>query len=109
MRPAPSLFLYWPHERRFGTKHVRGRTASQILGHWEFPDGVVGTIAEPESVHIALSEPGEWQGHRRMLKGRQGIIVAYYVVFDEPTDDGSGDGPCLGGEIESECLRPISV
>lgn len=32
-------------------------------------------------------------------------MTCYFVVFDEPTDDGSGDGPYRGAEIDEESLR----
>ena len=32
-------------------------------------------------------------------------MTSYYVIFDTPTDDGSGDGPYLGGEIEESSIR----
>jgi hypothetical protein len=35
------------------------------------------------------------------------VIVSYYVDFDEPQDDGSGDGPYNGAEIEEVFLQPI--
>jgi hypothetical protein len=79
----------------------------RIIGHWEFPDGVVGTISPPEPAQQELATPGEWQGHRRTTPGRKGPIEFYFVRFDRPTDDGSGDGPYVAGEIESECLEPI--
>jgi hypothetical protein len=78
-----------------------------IRGHWEFPDGTTGVIAEPEPFQVGLAEPGEWQAHRRTTPGRSGPLVYYFVCFDEPTDDGSGDGPYLGGEIEAECLEIV--
>lgn len=77
-----------------------------IQGNWEFPDGTTGVIAEPEPFMVRLvadSEP--WIGHRRIVQSRKGPIVFYYVEFDKPTDDGSGDGPYRGGEIDAPSLR----
>jgi hypothetical protein len=76
--------------------------------NWEFADGIIGTISEPLAAMVDLSGPGEWQEHRRTHKSRRGWIVSYYVAFDEPADDGSGDGPYRGAEIEASCLEPIS-
>ena len=78
----------------------------RVIDHWEWPDGIIGTITEPDPVMIQLT-PGEWQGLRRVMNGPKGVIITYYVLFDTPQDDGSGDGPYLGGEIEEESLRLI--
>ena len=64
-----------------------------------FPDGTTGTISVPDAFMLELSGPGEWVGHVRTSAGRKGPITTYYVWFDHPTDDGSGDGPYLGAEI----------
>jgi hypothetical protein len=81
----------------------------RIVGHWEFADGIVGTIAEPEPYNLELAEPGEWRAHRRTCESPKGPIVFCCIIFDEPTDDGSGDGPYLGAEMEADCLEPVSA
>jgi len=54
----------------------------------------------------ALAKPGEWKGHRRTVQALKGLILFYFVQFDEPIDDGSGDGPYFAAEIdESSLLR----
>jgi hypothetical protein len=78
-----------------------------VHGHWEFPDGTVGQIAWPPEYMIALCEPGEWKDHRRIHPSRKGLMTSYYVTFDTPTDDGSGDGPYVGGEIDESAIREI--
>ena len=80
----------------------------RIIGHWEFADGITGTISEPLPAMIELSGPGEWKDHRRTHRSRTGLIVSYFDLFDEPADDGPGDCPYRGGEIESSCLESIS-
>jgi hypothetical protein len=80
----------------------------RIMRHWEFPDGVAGTISQPEPFNLELAKVGEWDGHRRTCKLPKGLFVFYYVVFDEPTSDGSSDGRYLGAEIEADCLELIS-
>lgn len=80
-----------------------------LQGNWEFPDGTVGTITAPTAFMIRLAGKGEWQGHRRVTKARRGMMTFYYVVFDTPTDDGSGDGPYRGGEIDVGSLRLLST
>jgi hypothetical protein len=81
----------------------------RVVGHWEFPDGTTGTVSAPEPFLLELAEPGEWQDNHRTTPGRNGPILFYFIRFDRPTDDGSGDGPYLGGEIEAKCLQPEDV
>jgi hypothetical protein len=78
-----------------------------LNGHWEFEDGIVGTVVMPDDAAIELSEPGEWQGCRRIHPGRRGPITSYLVKFDEPQDDGSGDGPYWAAEIDAEGLTSL--
>jgi hypothetical protein len=79
----------------------------RVFRHWEFADGISGTISQPIPSIVELAEPGQWLGHVGTTKTIKGAIVVYYVAFDEPADDGSGDGPYLGAVIEAECLEPI--
>jgi hypothetical protein len=80
-----------------------------LRGHWEFPDGTKGTVSAPDPFMVELSGPGEWVGHLRTFPGARGPITTYFVRFDRPADDGSGDGPYGGGEIEAECLEPLRL
>jgi hypothetical protein len=78
-----------------------------VKNHCEFPDGTVGTITYPAEF-LLLASPGEWKGHCRTVLGRKAPIVFYFVQFDRMTDDGSGDGPYSGGEIDAESLFPYT-
>ncbi len=80
----------------------------RIVHHWEFEDGIIGTVAEPKPFQLELAEPGEWQAHRRLVRGRKSLIVIFFIRFDRPVDDGSGDGPYAGAEIEADCLEPLT-
>lgn len=78
-----------------------------VHGHWEFPDGTTGTIAEvPEGVHDVRNST-----ERNFLfyeeRTRHGVDVVQWVVFDEPTDDGTGDGPYRAGGIATANLLPL--
>ena len=78
-----------------------------LKSHWEFADGIAGTIAYPLPVMVELAEPGEWEGCRRVSPGRRGPVTIYHVAFDTPQDDGSGDGPYRGAEIDENSLEPL--
>jgi hypothetical protein len=77
----------------------------EVYGHHSFADGIAGTITPPPSVIVELCPPGEWDGPRRTFTTQDAKLVSYYVQFDEPHDDGSGDGPYRGAEIKYACLR----
>ena len=86
------------------TPHPIG-TRVRLKGHWEFPDGTTGIISPPPEFAVSLAEPGEWSGHVRTHQARNGVIHSYFVVFDSLTDDGSGDGPYCGGEIDHDAIQ----
>jgi hypothetical protein len=77
-----------------------------LNGHWEFEDGIVGTIDNPPAGFVELT--GNWNSCRRVVKGRRGPITCYYVRFDVPHDDGSGDGPYWGAEIDEGSLAALT-
>jgi hypothetical protein len=70
--------------------------------------GVVGTIAIPPE-GIASIDPVTWIGPFKYQRRPEGTVIVYWVRFDEPADDGSGDGPYWGCEIAEEDLVPISA
>lgn len=69
--------------------------------------GVTGTIALPPS-GIAQIDPDPWIGPFKYEKRRKGVVLLYWVKFDEPADDGSGDGPYWGCGIAEEDLEPTN-
>jgi len=79
----------------------------RIVRHPEWPDGVTGTISTPAGVVVQLAGEDEWQRCRRVVQGRNRLIEFYWVRFDAPHDDGSGDGPYAGGEIDEQYLELI--
>ena len=78
-----------------------------LKGHWEFEDGIVGTVIDPPGDILGLTGSEEWNGCRRVHSTPKGLIGSYFVVFDSPHDDGSGDGPYSAAEIEEDSLRPL--
>lgn len=79
----------------------------RLRGHREFADGAIGTIAGSTSVR---GDNGatlvEWPGGSRLVSTRSGLKPYYLVEFDQPQDDGSGDGPYVAAEIDATSLLP---
>ncbi|MFN0011453.1 MAG: hypothetical protein ACKVS8_07395 [Phycisphaerales bacterium] len=82
-----------------------------IRGHFEWPDGTTGIVrAFPAFVRTLAAEPPHAQGDFdaaglvRRLDVEQNSFLSQWIVFDVPTDDGSGDGPYKGGEVDVQCL-----
>jgi hypothetical protein len=71
---------------------------------WAF-GGVTGTLANAPAF-IAQLDPDPWNGHHQRKPRRDGVVLLYWVEFDKPADDGSGDGPYRGAAIEDEYLEP---
>jgi len=65
----------------------------RIVGHWEFADGIPGTV----------------DGHGHTVQALKGPILCYFIIFDKPADDGSDDGPYKGAMIEADYLEPTDI
>ena len=78
-----------------------------LKGHWEFPDGTIGTIAEPTDFLRELSGDDQWNDHVQTCWAKDKKILSYFVLFDEATDDGSGDGPYTGGVIDQGAIQVL--
>lgn len=81
-------------------------TRVTIHGHSEWPEGTAGTIAAwPGAVRELIEEPrdGDFDDGSATLERRG--QRNYWVRFDVPTDDGSGDGPYGGAEVDARYLR----
>lgn len=76
----------------------------KITGDFEFPEGTTGRIEKPPTGVLSLVHENEWIGPERNFVTPTGKHKSYWVVFDAPTDDGSGDGPYEGAEISPENL-----
>ena len=75
--------------------------------HWA--KGATGTIeAPPEFAQDLVADCDPWQGHWRIVKGRERLMRFYWVELDEPQMDADGDGPYSAGEIDADALEPIS-
>jgi hypothetical protein len=77
----------------------------KITGDGEFPDGTKGQIQIPPERVITLVPNGEWIGPERNFVTPNGKHRSYWVEFDQPTDDGSGDGPYNGAEISVDHIQ----
>ena len=82
-------------------------TRVRIVGHWGFPDGTAGEIAPiPEFVRTMRENPDDsFLFYEERTK--RGPRICQWVNFDQPTDDGSGDGPYSGAGIWVELLRTL--
>lgn len=88
----------------------------EIHGHGGFPEGTPGTIeAFPGSMkQLGHSLDSEFlddftpDSLGRKTRTVQGTTLTQYVRFDQPTDDGAGDGPYGGSEILLDYLRPAT-
>jgi len=90
-------------------RYARGDRV-HVVAHWNWGHPCTGQIADPpEGVADATEDDAEaWRDCRRTVRGLKGPIEFYWVVFDQPQQDGDGDGPYLAGEVESEYLRLIA-
>lgn len=80
-------------------------TRVEVLPHPFWPDGAVGTVRPFPSYVTELC--GDTDGCTRVFRGARGPLVMVWVVFDEATRDGEGDGPYREGEILAEHLRVL--
>ena len=67
---------------------------------------VAGTIDFPPDAVLELDAEA-WIGPFKYEKRRKGTVIVYWVVFDEPADDGSGDGPYTGASVAEKDLQTI--
>ena len=60
---------------------------------------------------VRISSTHHWAlGATATINGSRGEVAmggTRLLLFDEPHDDGSGDGPCIAAEINEEALDPI--
>jgi hypothetical protein len=71
---------------------------------WAF-GGVAGTVANAPAF-MAQLDPEPWNGHMQRKRRKGGVVLLYWIEFDQPADDGSGDGPYSAAAIEEEYLEP---
>jgi hypothetical protein len=80
----------------------------RISPDYYWAKGATGHIAEPpEFVRELVRHNQPWDRWRRIVQTVDGPIEFYWVVFDQPHDDGSGDGPYEGGEIEADMIEHV--
>jgi len=71
---------------------------------WEFGDAVGTVSIPPPGINDIASQI--WGSHMQVEKRKNGFAQVYWVQFDQPEDDGSGDGPYLGAGIDETDLEP---
>jgi hypothetical protein len=85
-----------------------------IVNGDSWPDGTRGVVAcfPTFVVNLCSEPPGSSDdflagGLARRVRTPRGIVYSQYVEFDSPTDDGSGDGPYGGSEIQVTYLEAL--
>jgi hypothetical protein len=74
----------------------------RVAPHAFWRGGAIGTVRPfPGSVTELV---GDTEKCTRVFQGARGPLTMVWVVFDEPCQDGEGDGPYRQGEIMSEYL-----
>ena len=68
--------------------------------HWA--KGELGTIMQPPDYVVNFADG--WDGNHRNVPSLQGLLVFYWVEFDQPQIDADGDGPYDEAEIDSDYL-----
>jgi hypothetical protein len=90
---------------RTSGKYVAGsRVIISSAYHWA--KGAVGTINQPPAKVREIA--GDWKDLRRTVQGVKGPMTFYWVNFDVPQLDADGDGPFVGGEIDSAYFQTAS-
>jgi hypothetical protein len=80
----------------------------RISEKYHYAQGATGTVAYPLDGIVELCQDSyPWEGCRRTVQGANGPIEFHWVIFDEPQDDGSGDGLDQGAQIKTSMLRHI--
>lgn len=73
--------------------------------HWA--KNAIGTISKPPEVVQEMSDG--WKGNVREVKSLKGVLLFYWVKFDEPQIDADGDGPYQEAEIDSNFIIQITI
>jgi hypothetical protein len=68
--------------------------------------GATGTISKPPTEVTTISGPWE-NGLTRTEHSALGEATVYWVWFDEPQLDASGDGPYRGGSIWESAMSVV--
>lgn len=85
-------------------------TRVKVLPHWNWPTECTGVItAPPEYAQRLVADEEGWRGLHRTVQGRKGPIIFVWVTFDTPQNDGDGDGPYSGGEVETRYVVRVEA
>lgn len=80
----------------------------RISWKYSWAKNALGTISLPPGfAQDLVKSEAPWIGLTRIVKGRCGPIVFYWVWFDEPQRDADCDGPYRGAEIEADMLNKL--
>ena len=82
------------------TFSVRDRIKISEKYHW--PKNATGEIGQPPKYIVEM--PEGWKGIVREVNSLKGILLFYWVKFDEPQIDADGDSPYQEAEIDSNFI-----
>ena len=71
--------------------------------HWA--KGEFGTIMQPPD-YVVNSADG-WDGTHRYVSALKGMLIFYWVRFDQSQIDADADGPYAEAEMDSDYLIPV--
>jgi hypothetical protein len=74
----------------------------KISDNYHWAKNATGIIIQPPNVIVEMSDG--WKGNVREVKSLKGILLFYWVKFDEPQIDADGDGPYQEAEIDSNFI-----
>jgi hypothetical protein len=69
--------------------------------HWA--KNAIGEIIQPPDCVVGMSDG--WKGNVREVESLKGVLLFYWIKFDESQIDFDGDGPYHEAEIDAEYLK----
>ena len=74
----------------------------KISENYHWAKKATGEVVAPPKYIVEISKG--WKGNVRELNSLKGILLFYWVKFDEPQIDADSDGPYQEAEIDSNFI-----
>lgn len=74
----------------------------RISEDYDWAKSELGTIMQPPGYVVNFADG--WDGNHRNVPSLKGLLVFYWVKFDQSQIDTDGDGPYDEAEIDSDYL-----